>query len=169
MVYVLYVYLISRNCFSGISNILCQWKFITFPFSLFLFVSLCVCLPFFVCLCLSLSLSFSYSSLIQHILTTVSPPSSYPHLSPTSPLFSQNHSSISLQKRSDFPGLSIEHCLTEYGRIRHKPSNEGSKKQSNRKKYSQEQEEKAEPFPLPLLAVPQKPYANNITHMQRTK
>lgn len=126
MVYVLYVYLKSQNCFSGISNILCQWKFISFPFSLSL--CLCVCLPFFfVLLCLSLSLSFSYFSLIQHIRTTVSPPSSFLHPSPTSPLFSQNHYSISLQKRGDFPGLLAKHCLTGYGRTRHKPSNDGSK------------------------------------------
>lgn len=85
MVYVLYVYLKSQNCFSGISNILCQWKFISFPFSLFLFVSLCVS-AFFFCLALPISLSFfllffSHTTYSDHSFTSLIFSPSLPHIS----------------------------------------------------------------------------------------
>lgn len=88
-----------------------------------------------------------YSSLIQH------PDYSFP-------------SFISLQKRTGHTGTSIEHSITSYSKIRHKPSYQGWVKQpSGRKRVlraGKSQSQRQPPFPLLEILQKHQAINNNI-------
>lgn len=79
-----------------------------------------------------------FISSMQFILTSASPSlhssqSLPPPHTQTSPLSQIYYSSLSIQKRTGFLGISTKHCIT-YNKTRHLPSYQGQMRQPSRRK-----------------------------------
>lgn len=93
-----------------------------------------------------------YSALMHYILIRI-----FPKFTPPSPL--PFHS---LQKRAGPPGVSTEHNLTSYNKMRRTLSHQGWTKQPGiRKRDPRADTRVRDSLPLPLLKAPQEYQASN--------